>query len=314
MKNCIDIPIFHRAICDVLGMEFSMIKNQNDYQEYRQLWRAAFGDTEMYMDYYFAKKAPQSEIWENRQDGQLCAMAFVKLYDAVLKEVECRLPYIVGVATREDKRHEGRMTQILTEGLAEKQKQGYPLAFLSPADTAIYEPLGFIPAYQRQSTIFEGKGHFSLQVKEWSDLTAEEKQQTSEFAERQLQKEAFDLYLKHSVCYYEEINRELQALQGALLVFLEGCDVVGTANWIREEGKHEVTELICQREKAERVLESLQAHVHGKVIVIEDSMFLSHLPERNGILRQQQKHPYLMYRTLQDSCPTGLSCYINDIT
>lgn len=291
-----------------------MIKDQNDYQEYRQLWRAAFGDAEMYMDYYFMQKAPQSEIWENRQDGQLCAMAFVKLYDAVLKGVECRLPYIVGVATREDKRHEGRMTKILTEGLAEKQKQGYPLAFLSPADTAIYEPLGFICAYQRQSTIFEGKGHFSLQVREWSDLTAEKKEQTSEFVGRQLQKEAFDLYLKHSVCYYEEVHRELQALEGALLVFFEGCNVVGIANWIQEAAKHEVTELICHRDMAEKVLESLQAQVSGRGIVIEDSMFLSHLPEGNGIYRKQQEQPYLMYRILQDSCPADLSCYINDIT
>lgn len=290
-----------------------MKHESKELAEYRQLWQDAFGDTEQYMDYYFSRKAVRSAVFEDRERGRLCSMAFFTPYDAVLFGESCRLPYIVGVATDERRRHEGRMTRVLLQGMEHLKRQGCPLVFLSPADPAIYEALGFVPAYERETTVLEGAGRLSLQVRPWDTLAMEEKEQAAVFAENQLRQERFDLHLIHHRTYYDEVHRELQALDGNLLVLCGQKNVVGLANWIVEDGRQEVTELICARESANCVLESLQAWGSGEKLVIDDSIFISHV-EGAGIRRKKQAKPYLMYRMVGRETPAGLTCYVNDIT
>lgn len=281
-------------------------------KEYRELWRKAFGDTEQYMDYYFSRKAPCSEVWGDWVGNQLCSMAFFISYDAIFRGKKCRLPYVVGVATEPAYRHEGRMTYVLAQGMKHMRAKGRPLVFLSPADPEIYKPLGFIPTYWRETTILQGIGRLSLQVKEWGGLRDAEKEQAARFAEERIQQEGFDLHLIHHTAYYDEVNRELQALDGSLLVLYDGEEVAGVANWIREDSQ-EVTELICRREVASEVLESLQAWGQGERLLVDDSTFISHV-EGKGIERRNQKYPYLMYHMLDGSEDMRLRCYINDIT
>lgn len=288
-------------------------KWSGEMKEYRRLWRDAFGDTEQYMDYYFSRKAVRSEVFEDREKGKLCSMAFFTMYDAVLFGQNCRLPYIVGVATVRERRHEGRMTRVLLQGMEKMREKGCPLVFLSPADPAIYEPLGFVPGGVRETTILEGNGRFSLRVRSWEMLSQEEKERAAVFAEDRLIRENLDLHLVHHKEYYDEVHRELHSLGGGLLV-LDGEDgVEGVANWIVEDGRQEVTELICKRESAHLVMESLQAWCEGKKLIIEDSTFISQV-DGTGIRKERQDKPCLMYRMTGQDTPVGLRCYINDIT
>ena len=54
-----------------------------------------------------------------------------------------RIPYIVGVATLPEYRHQGRMARLLREGLRREARRGTPFVWLIPADGAIYEPFSF---------------------------------------------------------------------------------------------------------------------------------------------------------------------------
>ena len=290
-----------------------MAEGKKDFREYQELWRDAFADTEKYMKYYFAEKAPRSQVWEDREDGQVCSMAFFTEYDALFRGEKCCLPYIVGVATREERRNEGRMRRVLSEGIHWWQEKKCPLVFLSPADPAIYEPLGFVPIYWRESTLVEGKGVLSFEISRWDELSSVEKQKAANFAEEQIRKKEFDFHLIHHVAYYEEVHQELQALEGALLVLFEKGVIVGIANWICEEGKNEVTELICLSGEAGKVVESLQVWVQGEPLLIDDSVFLENL-KRKGLQKKRQKEPYIMCRSLSGEKLDGLRCYINDIT
>lgn len=58
-----------------------------NWTAHRELWERAFGDTETYIQYYFANKAPRSRCFDNWQEKQLCAMAFFTPYEAVLYEI-----------------------------------------------------------------------------------------------------------------------------------------------------------------------------------------------------------------------------------
>lgn len=290
-----------------------MRDEREELDECRRLWRAAFGDTEEYMDYYFQCKAPRSEIFADRMRGKLCSMAFFTFYDAMFCGRNVRIPYIVGVATERNRRHEGRMTRVLSRGIDEIKKRGCPLAFLSPADPAIYEPLGFVAADVRQTTVLTGAGRMSRRIRTWDELTGTEKEQAAAFAEQQLGREKFDLRLIRHPAYYNEINRELRSLGGDLLVLYGEKGIEGIANWIQEEGKPEITELICKKEDAAGVMESLSARSGEKPLIIDDSYFISHV-EGDGIRRHRQEKPYLMYRVLEDGFPSRLKCYVNDIT
>lgn len=280
--------------------------------EHRNLWRDAFGDTEAYMDYYFGRKASRSRCIEAREGECLCAMAFFTPYDAVLYGRTMVLPYIVGVATKEEFRHQGRMTAVMREGLKGEIERGSALAFLSPANPAIYEPLGFLPTYWRDTLQLTGEGKECCEVRIWSELTETDKERLSHLAEDILEREKFDLRLVHSVSYYNEVHTELQALGGGLLSFWNGNTPLAAANWICEEGKHEVTEWIGVPEWRERVLQTLQCYVEADVYV-EDTYFLEGL-RLSGMQRKKQEYPYLMVRMLDASLPMPKRCYINDIT
>lgn len=54
-----------------------------------------------------------------------------------------RVPYIVGVATLPEFRHQGRMARLLCKGLRREAQRGTPFVWLIPANGAIYEPFSF---------------------------------------------------------------------------------------------------------------------------------------------------------------------------
>ena len=283
-----------------------------NWTAHRELWERAFGDTETYIQYYFANKAPRSRCFDNWQEKQLCAMAFFTPYEAVLYGEKIVLPYIVGVATKEEFRHQGRMTALLTEGFEEEITKGSPLVFLSPANTAIYEPLGFFSVYCRDTLQLTGNGDERCEVRRWSELKLAEQEQISHMAEHILEREKFELRLIHSVSYYNEVCKELEALGGTLLTCWQQNTPLAVANWIYEEEKNKITEWIGLPEYRENVLQTLQSYLQTD-IYIEDTYFLEgiRLPDTKRI---KQPFPYLMVRMLDTSVPLPEHCYINDIT
>ena len=292
-----------------------MIGKKLRFEKHLSLWRDCFGDTEQYMKFYFEKKAPASDVFEDWEGNKLCSMAFFTPYDAVFLGEKCVVPYVVGVATRADKRHEGRMTKVLTEGMAHFRGKKSPLVFLSPADPAIYKPLGFRETYWKEVFEYTGAGKLSLTVRRWDELSERKKQEAALFAESRIESLQRDFHLIHHVSYYNQVHEELKALDGALYVFFEGEKIAGVANWICEDGENEVTELICAADKGIVVLESLLAVCEGISLKVEDSTFLpkSELKKR-GIAVRREKNPYMMYRMLCETCERPLSAYMNDIT
>lgn len=292
-----------------------MIEKKLRFEKHLSLWRDCFGDTEQYMKFYFGKKAPASDVFEDWEKEELCSMAFFTPYDAVFLGKKCVVPYIVGVATRADKRHEGRMTKVLTEGMGHFRGKKSPLVFLSPADPAIYKPLGFEETYWKEAFEYTGAGKLSLTVRRWDELSERKKQEVASFAESRIESLQRDFHLIHHVSYYNRVNEELKALDGALYALFEGEKIAGVANWICEDGENEVTELICAADKGLVVLESLFTVCGKTILKIEDSTFLlKDALKKRGIAVRREKNPYMMYRMLCETCEGPLSAYMNDIT
>ncbi len=135
----------------------------------RDLWEEAFPeDSREFDDYYYKVKVKENRILALREPEELVAAAEagavsagnagadggeeVSRIDAMIQLNPYRLQvrnrrwradYLVGVATRKDRRHRGYMRRLLVQMMADMRDEGMPFCFLMPADEAIYRPFGF---------------------------------------------------------------------------------------------------------------------------------------------------------------------------
>lgn len=282
-------------------------------KNHKELWAEAFHDSPEYIEYYFANKAIRSGAYSDYDDNKLCAMAYFTPYKTMFMGKECKSHYIVGVATAQNYRHQKRMTKLLEQGIAVCLQEDSPLVFLSPEIPRVYKSLGFVGTYWRETTTVNYEGSRWFETVPFSALRDREKEEMAAFAENMLLAEGFELYLRHSKDYYEEVQKEMNALNGEVLVVYDGTDIVAVANYICEETQMEVTELICRREKGKKIVETISDYLQTAFLKIDDSYFISDI-EGRGITREKQEKPYIMYKTTSAEESPVLHCYINDIT
>lgn len=290
----------------------------------RKLWRDAFGDTERYMDFYFSQKAKRSAVFSDYEGEELVSMAFFTPYSGFFQGKKIQMEYIVGVATAEKYRHKHRMKKLLESAIADRKKKGVDIVFLSPENPRVYESLGFVPVYDRVMTSVEGFGEKKWDILRWSELSNQDKCTVSQWTDKRLREEKFDFYLEHSPAYYDEVDRELGALDGELVTFWSGNEPVAVCHVIREEEIPEVTELVTEKERAKDSLLTLLYYLGQGCVNVADSYFLpeenlpfagEHLGHHGFLLtRIPQEKPMIMYRHTSEREPEPVRCYINDIT
>lgn len=111
----------------------------------RELWEEAFpDDSQSFKEYYFSEKLKDNRILARIEDGQIAAMLHRNPYLINVRGQRQNCDYIVGVATRQDKRHRGYMRQLLERMFRDMAEEQMPFCFLMPADPAIYQPFDFV--------------------------------------------------------------------------------------------------------------------------------------------------------------------------
>ena len=286
---------------------------------HKELWKEAFGDTDQYIDYYFKEKAGRSRVYSKYVDDALVSMMFFTPYEVVYRGRGIICPYIVGVATKESHRRRGYMRMLLEQGLKEAEARGCELAFLCPADESIYEPFGFLGVQYRKQLTVSGcglvRGRYAVSC--FADLTEEEKTQAAAFAADRLASSDFDLYMKRSVAYYEGVQKEMEALDGGVLVMREGPAIHGIAAYTYEEGQYDVTELLCAVPDGPEAVETVCGFLtkgSGEAVLFSDGQFLDQV-DGVGIIRKTERRPSIMLKELAESrVAERLRVYINDIT
>ena len=155
-------------------------------QEVKSLWHRAFGDTKRYMDYYFAQKAPASRLYTDYEGVELTSMMFFTPYEICFRGKLMTAEYIVGVATEEKYRRQGRMAHLMKQAIEMEHERGIDWVFLCPENPAVYDSLGFIPTYWRETTYYEADEEWDVrefQVMNWGRLEQKEKEKRAELVE-----------------------------------------------------------------------------------------------------------------------------------
>lgn len=110
----------------------------------RDLWEEAFPeDSKSFDDYYYREKTRDNRILAAVEDGQVQAMVQMNPYLLQAGGRRWRVDYLVGVATRKEKRHQGYMRRLLERMMADMREEQMPFCYLMPAAEAIYRPFGF---------------------------------------------------------------------------------------------------------------------------------------------------------------------------
>lgn len=116
----------------------------------RDLWEEAFPeDSKSFDDYYFQEKLKDNRILALEEAGRIDSMIHLNPYRVQVKNRIWRVDYLVGVATRKDRRHRGYMRRLLMRMMADMRAEDMPFCFLMPADEAIYRPFGFTYIYRQ---------------------------------------------------------------------------------------------------------------------------------------------------------------------
>nr|MBP3598607.1 GNAT family N-acetyltransferase [Eubacterium sp.] len=284
---------------------------------HKEMWKNVFGDSDKYTDFFFKEKAKRSVVYSKYDNDDLTSMAFFRMCPVVYRGLECVCPYIVGVATQKELRGKGYMRGLLGQGLADVKNQGLPVAFLSPADPAIYKSLGFEGMYYRKRLEVKDNQRKWYTAATFSRLDSVGKERVAEFAKAQLHASELDLYLQHDAEYYELLHKEMKSLGGKVIVLREGQFIRGVAAYIYEEGTYEVTEVICDPADGRKVMQSICAFLMerlDKAVVFDDSYFLGDVAGE-GVRVQQMDKPYIMVKNLQEEAEKrSLQVYINDLT
>ena len=127
----------------------------------RELWEEAFPqDSRSFDDYYYQEKmkdnrvlaiceekgaAAEGEMSAVAPERKVVIQAMIQLnpYLLEVRHFKWRADYLVGVATRIEKRHQGCMRRLLLRMMEDMRVEQMPFCFLMPADEVIYKPCGF---------------------------------------------------------------------------------------------------------------------------------------------------------------------------
>lgn len=134
----------------------------------RELWEEAFSeDSRSFVDYYYTEKIRGNRILAVPEtDGKIAAMVQQNPYAVRADSRVWKIDYLVGVATRIKRRHQGYMRALLMKMMKDMRREDVPFCFLMPADPAIYRPFGFAYIYDQPQWKLTADAERILQRKE----------------------------------------------------------------------------------------------------------------------------------------------------
>lgn len=230
--------------------------------ESRWLWDEAFPeDSESFKDYYFKEKskdnrilaiigmadgtaAPVKDAGEERLPSQKPLPgaktavswrieAMIHLNPYLLQAGSChwKVDYLVGVATRREKRHRGYMTMLLKKILKDLHEEQMPFCFLMPANPEIYLPFGFTfifrqPKWEWRPGVAKKLRKHSLLPDAANGKDDRYLAEAASWMNRWLE-ERYQVFAIRDEAYLHRLAREIASEDGNLDIWYDGDRIAG---------------------------------------------------------------------------------------
>lgn len=224
----------------------------------RELWEEAFPeDSRQFNDYYYKKKVSENRILALVENPvfaaevsaavpaaeaelvtapcQIDAMVQLNPYQVQARNCRWQVDYLVGVATRKDKRHRGYMRSLLLQMMEDMREDHMPFCFLMPAAEAIYRPFGFTYIFDQPRRYLRAAAVGRLRREEVAQA-----QTVSAAAAWMMDwlQSRYQVFTIRDEAYVETLLMELASENGALEALYDGDRLVGFQaawGWKREQ-------------------------------------------------------------------------------
>lgn len=223
---------------------------KEERHEVRSLYEEVFSeDSTSFVDYYFAEKTKDNEVYVLEEDGAVRSMLHLNPYEVMVNGMEKKAHYIVAVATQENYRKRGYMKALIRKALKDMYQDGENFTFLMPAAEAIYLPHDFRTVYEQKKRYFHGEGE-PLKIEETGELAL--------LAEAYLSAH-YQVYVKRDAAYYERLMKEYASDGGRLMVKKDGDKIVDCLIDVpdKEQAEKEKPKIMVRIVDVRRMLMSL---------------------------------------------------------
>jgi len=118
-------------------------------KQLKDLHKIAFGDSDLYIDFFFEKRFTRDNFFYKKIDGEIAGVVYARLMEFSItnslhpKPSVLHLPFLTGIATHPNFRYKGIAKELIDQTIEEYGKRGYPLVLLSPFNEEFYKNLGF---------------------------------------------------------------------------------------------------------------------------------------------------------------------------
>ena len=246
--------------------------------EIYSMWQEIFKDPETFADYYYQTMYEKNRIYtmwaeddqevdtnvndskkqmvsmqEKTEAKKLCGMIHLNPYQMKLQEEVMELDYIVGVAVDETMRRRGIMRTMLQTTMEEMRKNKKPFTFLMPAKEAYYTPFDFRFVSDRFLCHVSFDKSFMDGTLELVSYTEEEQEKLDGFCHKFW--EQFMIAPIRTKAYWEQMNKELLAEKGEILLLKRQNQICGYLTYVMEENTPLIREVVT-KESVKEVIET----------------------------------------------------------
>ena len=187
-------------------------------QNTRELYEEVFSeDSKSFVDYYYEEKLKDNQIYAVEEDGKLQAMLHLNHYELMVNGSKKDVNYIVAVATRENYRKRGFMSELLKKALRDMYADGETFTFLMPASENIYLPFDFRTVCEQNREYYNAADCANTDAV-ITEAKAEDAGEMAEYMEEKLAKR-YQVYAKRSGAYYERLIKEYASDGGSLKIY-----------------------------------------------------------------------------------------------
>ncbi len=143
--------------------------SEADINGAKALWKEAFGDSDRYIDWYFANKVlPGNSV--GVFDGRLVSALHMIPFEICVQGRPLQSAFIAGAATAKERQGQGLMRTLLLETLKLLRSRGVVMTHLYPFKHSFYENFGWATysyVYQKKAKKQSGTDGVIIETDDW---------------------------------------------------------------------------------------------------------------------------------------------------
>ncbi len=190
---------------------------EDDLQEIKDMWEYCFGDTELFMNYYFNNKYKCENTLVVEKDNKVISSLQLNQYEIRINDTIYDTSYVVGVSTLPEARGVGAMKDLMRTMLNELYNKKQVVSILMPIDYRLYRRFGYEHCYDQMN--------YEIEMELLKDFKSTGVFKKASYEDVDCIIDIYDCflkdkngYVKRDTSYYETLFKEIESESGYVYI------------------------------------------------------------------------------------------------